>query len=77
MIAGLSLTWAYIGYFKFWAPEMNVAENWFLGISPEGIGLIGMIANFSVAFAVARVTVPTPNEVKKLVDHIRVPTMRI
>ena len=77
MIAGLGLTWAYIGYFKFWAPEMNVAENWFLGISPEGIGMIGMIANFAVALAVARVTVPTPDEVKNLVDHIRVPTMRV
>lgn len=77
MLAGLGFTWAYIGYFKFWAPEMNVAENWFLGISPEGIGMIGMIVNFAVAFAVARMTAPTPDEVKKLVDHIRVPTLRI
>lgn len=77
MLAGLGFTWVYIGYFKFWAPEMNVAENWFLGISPEGIGMIGMVVNFAVAFAVARFTAPTPDEVVKLVDHIRVPTLRV
>lgn len=77
MVAGLGFTWIYIAYFKFWAPEMNVAENWFLGISPEGIGMIGMIVNFAVALAVARVTAPTPDAVKKLVDHIRVPTLRV
>ena len=77
MLSGLGFTWAYIAYFKFWAPEMNMAENWFLGISPEGIGMIGMIVNFAVAFAVARFTAPTPDEVVKLVDHIRVPTLRV
>lgn len=77
MLAGLGFTWVYIAYFKFLAPEMNVAANWLFGISPEGIGLVGMIINFAVALGVAKVTAPTPPEVVKLVDHIRVPTLRV
>lgn len=77
MLAGLGFTWVYIAYFKFWAPELNQAANWFLGISPEGIGLVGMVINFAVALAVARFTAPTPREVIELVDHIRVPTSKM
>jgi cation/acetate symporter len=74
MISGLVFTFGYIFYFKLVAdPAMNVAENWFLGISPEGIGVVGMLINFGVAIAVASVTKGTPIEVRKLVDSIRVP----
>ncbi|MEL6416899.1 MAG: cation acetate symporter, partial [Pseudomonadota bacterium] len=60
-------------YFKLVNPAANVADNWLLGISPEGIGVIGMLINFGVAMAVASVTAKTPVEIRKLVDSIRVP----
>ncbi len=74
MVAGLAFTMAYIAWFKFIAPETNMAANWFFGISPEGIGIIGALINFGVAYGVARVTAPTPVEIHRLVDDIRVPT---
>ena len=73
MVSGLVFTFAYIFYFKLWNPAMNVADNWLLGISPEGIGVIGMLINFGVAIAVAKMTAQTPLEVRRLVDSIRVP----
>ncbi|MEM9169446.1 MAG: sodium:solute symporter family protein [Pseudomonadota bacterium] len=75
MIAGLAFTIGYIVYFKSpWFGAVNTADNWLFGISPEGIGSIGMVINFVVAIAVARVTAPTPTEVQDLVDDIRIPT---
>ena len=73
MIAGLGFTWGYIAYFKFWEPAANIPANWFLGISPEGIGFIGMMVNFAVALSVARVTAPPPERITALVEHIRLP----
>ena len=56
MLTGLVFTYGYIEYFKGlflkWAGSPwgeNVAENWLFGISPEGIGVIGMLLNFAVA----------------------------
>ena len=74
---GWGFTWAYIAYFKFWAPEANIAANWFMGISPEGIGFVGMMVNFAVALAVVRVTAPVPARIKRLVEDIRVPSGRM
>ena len=73
MVSGLVFTFGYIAYFKLVAPEANNAANWLFGISPEGIGVIGMLINFGVAIAVASVTAKTPAEIRKLVDSIRVP----
>ena len=73
MVAGLAFTFLYIAYFKLWAPEANVAENWLFGISPEGIGVIGMLINFVVAIGVARMTAKPPAEIDALVENIRVP----
>jgi cation/acetate symporter len=73
MVSGLVFTFGYISYFKLVDPAANVAENWLLGISPEGIGVVGMLINFGVATAVASVTRSTPIEIRKLVDSIRVP----
>ncbi|MXP48346.1 cation acetate symporter [Altererythrobacter luteolus] len=73
MVSGLAFTFLYIAYFKLWAPQANVAANWLLGISPEGIGIIGMLINFSVAIIVAKFTPPPPQEVGQLVEMIRVP----
>ncbi len=75
MLSGLAFTVGYIVYFKSpWFGATNSAEFWLFGISPEGIGSIGMLINFVVAIAVSRVTAPTPDNVQDLVDDIRIPT---
>ncbi|ALQ09156.1 MULTISPECIES: sodium:solute symporter family protein [Pseudoalteromonas] len=73
MVTGIGFTAAYIIFFKFVSPELNSPENWFLGISPEGIGLIGMIINFAVAAIVLKFTQPTPVEIQEMVEGIRNP----
>ena len=73
MVIGLLFTLYYIAYFKFIAPELNTAEHWWLGISPEGIGMIGAMVNFAVALVVSRLTTPVPANVLDLVEHIRIP----
>ena len=73
MVLGLSFTTAYIVYFKFLHPELNSPEHWFLSISPEGIGSIGMVINFAAAALITRFTPPPPASVQELVTSIRVP----
>ncbi len=76
MVVGLIFTVCYIVYFKgvFMAPMAeNVPANWLFGISPEGIGVIGMLLNFAIAFGVSRMTPPPPQHVQDMVDDIRVP----
>ncbi|MGL4748130.1 MAG: sodium:solute symporter family protein [Shewanella sp.] len=73
MILGLFFTSGYIVYFKFIDPTANVPANWFLGISPEGIGMVGMVVNFVVAAIVSKVTAATPAHVQEMVESIRFP----
>ncbi len=73
MLTGLVFTFAYIVYFKFISPELNTAEHWLLGISPEGIGLVGAGLNFAVAALMMRLTTAPPESVQALVDDIRLP----
>ncbi|HIG66387.1 MAG TPA: cation acetate symporter [Porticoccaceae bacterium] len=74
MLVGLVFTFTYIAYFKFVAPELNSAEHWLWGISPEGIGTIGMVLNFAIAISVSRLTAKPPLSVQGLVDNIRIPS---
>ncbi|UTW54509.1 sodium:solute symporter family protein [Kordiimonas sp. SCSIO 12610] len=74
MLSGLAFTLAYIGYFKFYAPGMNTAEHWLFGISPEGIGMIGMVVNFAVAILISKYTAKPPVHVEELVETIRLPS---
>ena len=69
MIAGISLTLGYIVYFQFFAGHK---DYWF-GISPEGIGFVGMIVNFVVAAIVSAVTPAPPKEIVAMVEEIRNP----
>ena len=76
MLTGLIFTMGYILYFKgvFIAPMAeNVPANWFLGISPEGIGTVGMVLNLCVALTVSQFTAPPPAKIKALVERIRLP----
>jgi len=80
MLTGLLFTYGYIEYFKGlffrWAGAPwgeNVAENWLFGISPEGIGVIGMALNFGVALTISYMTAAPPESVQRMVEHIRIP----
>ena len=74
MIAGLVFTIGYIIYFKSpWFGATNTAEHWLFGISPEGIGSIGMLINFVVALGVSRFGKPVPEETQAMVEMIRLP----
>ena len=73
MVAGIVFTAVYITWFKLVHPELNSAENWLFGISPEGIGAVGMLINFAIALIVSRVTEEPPRQVQALVEEIRVP----
>ncbi len=73
MITGLVFTIGYISYFKFINPELNSAAHWWWGISPEGIGSVGMFLNVLVCYAVSLVTPPPPQEVQDLIQEIRIP----
>ncbi|MFD1218344.1 sodium:solute symporter family protein [Microbulbifer celer] len=73
MLSGILFTAAYIVYFKFINPAANTPDNWWFGISPEGIGTLGMIINFAVAIAVAKVTREAPEDVQEMVESIRFP----
>ena len=73
MIVGIVFTLSYIIYFKFMHLELNNADNWWFGISPEGIGSLGMIFNFVVALVVSKVTDEPPQEIQDLVESIRIP----
>tara|TARA_B100000475_G_scaffold201237_1_gene188161 strand:- start:550 stop:2301 length:1752 start_codon:yes stop_codon:yes gene_type:complete len=73
MLIGLIFTLGYIVYFKFLNPEMNTSSNWLMGISPEGIGTIGMLINVFVSIMVSKFTSKPPSEIDDLIDSIRQP----
>ena len=73
MLTGLVFTFSYIVFFKFISPELNNSDYWFLGISPEGIGVIGMILNFLVMLLVTKSSKSPPESVINLVETIRRP----
>ncbi|CAM2988702.1 sodium:solute symporter family protein [Vibrio mytili] len=79
MIAGISITLFYVFQHKGilfvsdWTYLESWGSNWFLGIEPNAFGAIGALFNFIVAFLVSKVTAETPQEVKDLVEHVRVP----
>ena len=73
MLSGLIVTSSYIIFFKFINPELNTAENWIFGISPEGFGFLGMFINFGTAIFVSAFFKAPPQRVYDLVEDIRKP----
>ena len=73
MIVGVVFTTIYIFYFKPQLGGPGLPQDYLFGISPEGIGTIGMIINFIVSLIVSRLTKPTPENIKELVESIRYP----
>lgn len=73
MVVGIVFTLSYIIYFKFVNPAANVEANWLFGISPEGIGTLGMLINFIVSYVVHKLTGDAPQATQDLVESIRYP----
>ncbi len=73
MITGIVFTAAYIIYFKFINKAANTPDHWFMGISPEGIGTLGMVINAVVTLVVSRMTPAPPLKVQEMIESIRVP----
>ena len=79
MLSGLVFTCVYIFWYKGWLfiPGTNFApdtvEYWVFEISPLSIGTIGAIVNFTVAFAISKMTQEPPLEIQRLVESVRVP----
>lgn len=79
MIAGITITLLYVFQHKgimFVADTAFLGDmkpNWFFGIEPNAFGVIGAVVNFTVAFAVSRVTAAPPQEIQDLVEDIRIP----
>ncbi len=70
MISGIGFTMFYIIQCT---PAFIGAEPWFFGISPQGIGTVGMVINFMVTVAVSLMTSPPPQEIQDLVEAVRIP----
>ncbi|PKN41029.1 MAG: cation acetate symporter, partial [Deltaproteobacteria bacterium HGW-Deltaproteobacteria-20] len=68
MISGIGFTMLYIVQTKF----LGVSP-WFFGISPEGIGTVGMVINFAVTFGVSMITKAPPAAVQEMVESVRIP----
>ena len=73
MISGLIVTTAYIIYFKFLNTHLNISDNWFMGVSPEGFGFIGMLINFTIAIIISSFYKKPPNHIYDMIDNIRRP----
>jgi cation/acetate symporter len=70
MLIGLIFTIIYIVGVKF-----GGMQPWFFGVSPEGIGTLGMLINLIVTLVVSRLTPPPPEEIQLLVEDLRTPTI--
>jgi cation/acetate symporter len=75
MLVGLIFTTVMILLMKsdvLFGQAAPVLPNWF-GISAEGIGTVGMVLNFVVAWAVSRATAAPPESVQHMVEDLRIP----
>ena len=71
MLAGIIFTSSYIIYFQFLG---GTKEQMLFGISSEGIGFVGMLINFAVAFIVRPLGGDPPKEVQEMVQQIHIPS---
>ena len=78
MLAGLTVTLVYIFLHKGWLfiPDTNSftdADPLLGSIKSTSFGAIGALINFGVAYVVAGMTKETPQEIKELVESVRIP----
>ncbi len=76
MIAGTVLMLYYMIKYKlgWFDNELPSSDEWWFNISPEGFGTIAMIINFIVSIVVLKFTSEPPDEIKKIVEDIRIPS---
>ena len=71
MVVGILFTGFYI---ITTAPGIGIRwEPWLFGISPQGIGTVGMFINFIIAYVVSRMTEEPSLEMQAFVENIRYP----
>ena len=68
LLVGLSFTIYYIVGTNYY--EMT---PWVFNISPEGIGVVGMALNLITTVVVSRLTAPPSEQIRGMVDYIRLP----
>ena len=73
MIIGIVFTASYIIHFKSQLGGSGIPEDFWFGISPEGIGTLGMLINFIISIIVSRLTPAPPGNVIELTQSIRTP----
>ena len=73
MIIGIVFTASYIIHFKPQLGGSGIPEDFWFGISPEGIGTLGMLINFIISIIVSRLTLAPPGNVIELTESIRTP----
>lgn len=71
MVAGILFTGGYIIYFAVLG--LGGEEDYLFGISPEGIGTVGMIVNLIVTLLVTYLTPRPPERIQDMIQSIRVP----
>ena len=79
MLAGLGFTLIYIFLHKGWLfiagtnSFPDTVDGSLFGIQSTAIGAVGALINFAVAYVVSMSTADTPDEIKELVESVRVP----
>ncbi|CAA0166706.1 sodium:solute symporter family protein [Tenacibaculum maritimum] len=80
MVIGLLLMLYYMLKFKFGVfdgGKESVAalkNDWWFGVSPEGFGTVAMFVNVIFSVVISRITAAPPEEVKEIVENIRIPS---
>ena len=76
MIAGTLLMLYYMIKYKlgWFDDELPSSDHWWFKISPEGFGTIAMFVNFIISIIVMKFTSEPPNEIKNIVERIRIPS---
>ena len=70
MLTGLIFSVGYIVYFQFMGGKEH---GYWMDISPQGIGVVGMVLNVMVTLTVTRFYPPPPEDVQAIVENIRYP----
>lgn len=69
MLSGIGFTSFYIIFVQF-----ADGKPFCFGITPEGIGFVGMLVNFAVTFTVKAFTEDAPDEIQDMVTEIHIPS---
>jgi cation/acetate symporter len=77
MVVGICLMLFYMIRFKtgfIGVMTPRPASEWWFGTSPEGFGTIAMFVNVIISIVVSRLTPAPPEDVKEIVEQIRIPS---